>query len=92
MPVPEDTRPIVLSCEVDPYHDQWTLIDFLCDRFRYLDRETWTDRIERGRVRVNGSAGAGPLTLRVGDTVEYEVHVEAPETGVAKWLDWFLKI
>ena len=24
--------------------------------------------------------------------LEYEVHVEPPETGVAKWLDWFLKI
>lgn len=24
--------------------------------------------------------------------LEYEVHVEAPETGLAKWLDWFLKI
>lgn len=24
--------------------------------------------------------------------LEYEVHVEAPETGIAKWLDWFLKI
>lgn len=24
--------------------------------------------------------------------LEYEVHVEAPETGVAKWLDWFQKM
>jgi sugar phosphate isomerase/epimerase len=24
--------------------------------------------------------------------LEYEVHVEAPETGVAKWLDWFQHI
>ena len=24
--------------------------------------------------------------------LEYEVHVEAPETGLAKWLDWFQKI
>ena len=24
--------------------------------------------------------------------LEYEVHVEPPETGVAKWLDWFQKI
>ena len=24
--------------------------------------------------------------------LEYEVHVEAPETGIAKWLDWFRKI
>jgi hypothetical protein len=23
---------------------------------------------------------------------QYEVHVEAPETGTAKWLDWFLKV
>jgi sugar phosphate isomerase/epimerase len=24
--------------------------------------------------------------------LEYEVHVEPPETGVAKWLDWFQKV
>jgi hypothetical protein len=24
--------------------------------------------------------------------LEHEVHVEPPETGVAKWLDWFQKI
>jgi hypothetical protein len=24
--------------------------------------------------------------------LEYEVHMERPETGVAKWLDWFQKI
>ena len=83
MPVPGETTPIVLSCEVDPYHDGWALIDFLCHRFRYLDRELWLDRIERGRVRVNGGAGAGPLPLRTGDTVEYEVHVVEPPVDFA---------
>jgi 23S rRNA pseudouridine1911/1915/1917 synthase len=78
VPVPGEKTAIVLSCEVDPYHDGWTLIDFLSDRFRYLDRELWLDRIERGRVRVNGVAGAGPLALRTGDTVEYELHVVEP--------------
>jgi hypothetical protein len=24
--------------------------------------------------------------------LEYEIHDEAPETGLAKWLDWFQKI
>jgi 23S rRNA pseudouridine1911/1915/1917 synthase len=81
--VPDEKTPIVLSCEVDPYHDGWGLIDFLGDRFRYLDRETWVARIERGRVRVNGRTGAGPLTLRVGDTVEYEVHVVEPPVDFA---------
>jgi RluA family pseudouridine synthase len=78
VPVPDETTPVVLSCEVDPYHDGWTLIDFLCDRFRYLGRGEWIDRIERERVRVNGSAAAGPLALRVGDAVEYEIHVVEP--------------
>lgn len=83
MPVPDEKTPIVLSCEVDPYHDGWTLIDFLCDRFRYLDRETWTHRIERGRVRVNGATGADSLTVRAGDVVEYEVHVVEPPVDFA---------
>ena len=83
MPSPEKSTPIVLSCEVDPYHDGWAVIDFLCDRFRYLDRETWTDRIERGRVRVNGVTGADSLTIRAGDLVEYEVHVVEPAVDFA---------
>lgn len=73
-----ESTPIVLSCDVDPYHDGWALLEFLCDRFRYLDRGEWVDRIERGRVRVNGGVGAGPLTVRAGDVVEYEVHVTEP--------------
>jgi RluA family pseudouridine synthase len=76
--MPAEKTPIVLSCEVDPYHDGWAVIDFLCDRFRYLDRETWADRIERGRVRVNGVTGADSLRIRAGDVVEYEVHVVEP--------------
>jgi 23S rRNA pseudouridine1911/1915/1917 synthase len=82
VPVPEGT-PIVLSCEVDPYHDGWAVIDFLCDRFRYLDRGTWVDRIERGRVRVNGVPCAGTLEVRLGDVVQYEVHTVEPPVDFA---------
>jgi 23S rRNA pseudouridine1911/1915/1917 synthase len=78
VPAREEITPIVLSCEVDPYHDGWTLLDYLGDRFRYLDRGEWVNRIESGRVRVNGIQGAGPLTVRAGDAIEYEVHVVEP--------------
>ena len=78
MPPVEESTPLVLSCDVDPYHDGWTLLDYLLDRFRYLDGGEWVDRIERGRVRVNGVAVAGSLTVRSGDVIEYEVHVIEP--------------
>ena len=74
----EETPPIVLSCAVDPYHGGWALIDFLCDRFRYLEREIWADRIAVGRVRVNGEPGSEALSVHEGDVIEYEVHVVEP--------------
>ncbi len=75
----EETPPIILSCAVDSCHDGWRLIDFLCGRFRYLDRETWAKRIALGRVRVNGVPGGDTPAIRAGDVVEYEVRVVEPQ-------------
>lgn len=81
--MPEESPPIVLSCAVDRYHGGWTLIDFLCDRFRYLEREIWVDRIAVGRVRVNGEPGHEALAVCEGDVVQYEVHVVEPPVDFA---------
>ena len=74
---------MVLSCAVDRYHDGWRLLDFLCHRFRYLDRETWADRIAAGRVRVDGAACSDALAVAEGAVVEYEVHVVEPPVDFA---------
>jgi 23S rRNA pseudouridine1911/1915/1917 synthase len=69
---------IVLASPVDPYHDGWTLLEYLCHRFRYLPRETWLERIALGRVRVGGRPAAADTAVTRGDVVEYEVHVVEP--------------
>jgi 23S rRNA pseudouridine1911/1915/1917 synthase len=67
-----------LASRVDPFHDGWTLLEYLCHRFRYLPSETWLERIALGRVRVGGRAAAAGTSVAGGDLVEYEVHVVEP--------------
>lgn len=74
---------IRLSKRVDPYHDGWTLIEFLCHRFRYLPRETWVSRIEAGQLRVDGAPAGADTLLAVEALVEYEVHVVEPDVDFA---------
>lgn len=75
MPRPEIIR---LSKRVDPYHDGWTLLEFLCHRFRYLPRETWVARIHAGWVRVEDAIGIAGTVVRKGDLVEYDMRVVEP--------------
>ncbi len=70
---------IRLSKRVDAYHDGWTLIEFLCHRFRYLPRGTWEERIADGQLRVDGVPASANTVLAVDVLVEYEVHVVEPE-------------
>lgn len=67
-----------LSTRVDPYHDGWRLGDYLEHRFRYLDAETWQQRMAAGAIAVNGGHGTAELTVRRGDLVEYEIRVGEP--------------
>lgn len=67
-----------LSCEVDPYHDGWSLLDYLCHRFRYLPRETWECRLAAGKVRLSGMTASGGTVVARGDVVTYEVSAAEP--------------
>jgi len=48
-----------------------TLLEFLADRFTYLDREEWTLRVKRGQVLVNRRRASIHHTLKTGETVSY---------------------
>jgi 23S rRNA pseudouridine1911/1915/1917 synthase len=63
---------------VDPYHDGWRLGDYLEHRFRYLDADTWKQRMASGVVAVNGEPGTAGVVLHRGDLVEYEIRVVEP--------------
>ena len=70
---------IRLTKRVDPYHDGWTLLDFLCHRFRYLPRDTWKDRIVSGQITVDGALACADTPVRKGTLVGYEVRVVEPD-------------
>ncbi|MBD3366844.1 MAG: RluA family pseudouridine synthase [Candidatus Eisenbacteria bacterium] len=55
------------------------LIDYLAERFRYLPRALWEERLRNGRIRVNGEVAHGSLIVRRDDEVEYTVTVDEPE-------------
>lgn len=52
---------------------EWrTVLDALCDRFPHIDRATWRDRFERGRVQdAQGTALEVETPYRVGLEVRY---------------------
>ncbi|MCH6580940.1 MAG: RluA family pseudouridine synthase [Nitrospinae bacterium] len=45
----------------------YTAVDYFADRFPYLSREEWRDRIEDGRITVNGERVAPGTLLREHD-------------------------
>ncbi len=47
------------------------LIDWLCRRFTYRDRDQWHELVQDGRVLANGARTGTSYQLRNGDIVEY---------------------
>jgi len=75
--VRSDPRTYVLSCEVDPYRDGWTLERFLTHRFRYHPSPIWMERMAAGAVRLNGETAGPDTPVHKGDRIEYTViHAE----------------
>lgn len=58
-----------------------TLLDFLTDRFRYLDRDGWSGAIAEGRLRINGVSAGPDDILRAGDRLVFEMD-DLPEPPV----------
>lgn len=48
-----------------------TLLDYLAARFRYLDRQAWSDEIRAGRVLVNDQPALPHQRLRQGNGLTY---------------------
>ncbi len=70
-----------IGVTVGPAEAGVDLLDFLCGRFTYHCRETWTRHIAEGRVRIDGRAGSPSRILGRGDRVEYQPP-ETPEPPV----------
>lgn len=68
----------VLSSRVAPSLAGMSLIDYLCGRFRYHNREEWEALIREGKVTVNGGASPPERLLKRNDIVSYRTVLREP--------------
>lgn len=79
-PHPSDAALVLRSRIPKPAHGM-SLLDYLLQRFRYLDRETWLAELRAGRVQLDGAVAGPDLILRAGAELAYhKVHRE-PEVS-----------
>ena len=57
------------------------LLEFLCSRFTYHDRDEWLRRLADGQLRVNGAVVDPATVLAIGDRIDYDF-VAGPEPEV----------
>ncbi len=70
---------LTLKTRIPAYAVGRSLVDFLVSRFRYHDRAAWGQRIDDGRVRVNGRKVSEDVPLALGDTVAYDRPAAEPD-------------
>ena len=74
----ERPDPIHLSTKVHhPYRGR-TVLQFLCERFRYLPRELWEKRIKTGKIRLNGQIAGAEDIVDTDDEIEYTIEIIEP--------------
>jgi RluA family pseudouridine synthase len=78
MPEPGFTT---LSSTVKGGHAHNSLLDYLCARFPYRDREGWKAEINLHRLTVNGKPGRPSTQLGKGDSVSYSAPRKEPEVA-----------
>ncbi len=80
---PRREGPIRLRTRVHRPFRGKTILEFLCERFRYHPRSIWVQRIASGSIRVNGEVAAPDAVVDAGDVVEYEIDIVEPEVDFA---------
>lgn len=68
----------ILSSIIKTHNSGIKLIDFLCGRFKYHNKEKWEEVIEKGKVTVNGAPCAPECILKKKDIVSYSVVLQEP--------------
>ncbi len=74
-----DSGPIRLKTKVHRPHRGRTVLEFLCERFKYHPRETWIERLASGSIRLNGRVATANDVVESDDVVEYEIDIVEPE-------------
>ena len=78
---PKTKKPITLVTRLEHKSSQ-TLLGFLAKRFPYHTSEEWRERIQEGKIQVNGLTPSEGQPLRAGDEVAYTTQAwEEPEVN-----------
>ncbi len=78
---PKTKKPITLVTRLEHKSSQ-TLLEFLSKRFSYHNPDEWRERIQEGKVKVNGLTPSEGQPLRPGDEVAYTTQSwEEPEVN-----------
>lgn len=67
-----------LSSKVTADYKNVPLISYLSQRFRYLSRQEWQERIADGRLKHNGVAAQATTMVTQGDIVSYTMPDDTP--------------
>lgn len=67
------------SSFVPPNRGGWKLLDYLADRFAYLTREEWSERILEGRVTLDGEPTSADASLKNGMKVTSQIEHDEPD-------------
>jgi 23S rRNA pseudouridine1911/1915/1917 synthase len=78
---PKTKKPITLVTRLEHKSSQ-TLLEFLAKRFPYHSPDEWRERIQEGKIQVNGLVPSEGQPLRAGDEVAYTTQAwEEPEVN-----------
>lgn len=79
----KDGGPIRLRTKVYRPYRGLTVLEFLCQRFKYHPRATWLERLASGSIRLNGRVATSEMAVEPDDVVEYEIDIVEPEVDFA---------
>jgi RluA family pseudouridine synthase len=74
-------RETTLTSVVGKDYDGRSLLEYLCERFRYRDRKGWQTELALGRLMLNGKAARGQERVRAKDRVSYTAPRREPEVA-----------
>tara|TARA_R110002094_G_scaffold138416_1_gene129757 strand:- start:748 stop:1719 length:972 start_codon:yes stop_codon:yes gene_type:complete len=75
-------HPITLQSRIPNDAKGLSLLAFLSQRFRYLDRAGWLDELRDGRIALNGQRATGDEQLRGGMKLRYEKLHREPQVSL----------
>ena len=80
-PQPPDNVALELRSRIPKPAHGLTLLDYLMQRFRYLDRAAWLQEIGAGRLSIDGAIAKAEQRLRAGEELCFHKLQREPEVS-----------